>query len=573
MAGQELEGHNAYGSHTYYRSQSLTVRDIVAIAFRRRWLITVSFLGILGGAIAAAAFQPSRYESSMTILVKRDRVDSVVTPTTSVPPATAEITEEELNSEVELLKSRDLLEQIVLRCNLQDEKHKSGASRIGDDPLLNSWTGVGNRRVRPAGLNSSRASLSNAAAQTVSKVEREAAQPSWLATAAATGVPNTNRDPKKAEQVARAVLVLDKALKISVLKKTNMIAASYQSEDPQLAERVLSTLADLYLEKHVSVHRLSGAFDFFQQEAQKYRVELTEAEARLVEFNRKANVVSASVEKDIAIQKLADFEVILRQTEAAIAETQQRIGVLEQQITLIPTRMTTQVRNADDGMLVSQLKANLLVLEQKRAELLAKFEPSYRPVQEIGAQIALARNALAEKSQLHEETTDRDPTYEWTRSEVAKAKADLAGLQSRAERTAATVEWYQQNARALEQKGIVQGDLVRVIKAAEENLLLSLQKEEEARISDALDRGRILNVAIAAPPSVPSLPSTHRSRVVLFGGVFALLTSIGLAFASERLDSTFRTPDEVITILDLAVLAAIPQGGLLAHNSEVGPIS
>jgi len=49
-----------------------------------------------------------------------------------------------------------------------------------------------------------------------------------------------------------------------------------------------------------------------------------------------------------------------------------------------------------------------LTLELKRTELLEKFEPGYRAVQEVDVQIGQTRTALAaaEKSQLHDETTD-----------------------------------------------------------------------------------------------------------------------------------------------------------------------
>ena len=113
----------------------------------------------------------------------------------------------------------------------------------------------------------------------------------------------------------------------------------------------------------------------------------------------------------------------------------------------------------------------------------------------------------------------------------------------------------------LEQKEIVQDDLIRTVKVTEENYLLYLRKEEEARISDALDRGRILNVVIAQAASAPLLPSNHRFFMVLFGLLVATLISVGLAFGSEYLDSTFRIPDELESFLNLPVLAAMPRTG------------
>ena len=350
---------------------------------------------------------------------------------------------------------------------------------------------------------------------------------------------------------------------MEVVNKTNLIAVNYESPDPELAARVLTALTNFYLEKHLAVHRPAGTFDFFQQETQQYRKGLADAEARLVDSSHGTAGISAKLEKEAALQKLAEFDAMQKQTQAAIAETQQRIRTLQGQAASSPTRMTTQVRSADDSTLLSQLRSTLLTLELKRTELLGKFEPSYRPVQEVETQIAQTRAALAqaEKSQVHEETTDRDPTYEWVTEELAKANADLAGLQARAEATALNVRSYQEHARSLERDEVVQDDLTRTVKATEENYLLYLRKAEEARISDELDRRRIINVAVAEAPTVPSLPSNRRSLTLLYGLLLATLVSVGLAFGSDYLDPTFRTPDEVSSFLNTPVLAAMPQNG------------
>src|SRR5215469_4788555 len=103
------------------RSEPLRVsfREAVAPVFRQRRIALTIFLGIFLGAIAAGLLMPRKYESEMKILVNRDRVDAAVTPNPDGPVATAlvpPVTEEDLNSEVELLKSRDLLEQVVIAC-------------------------------------------------------------------------------------------------------------------------------------------------------------------------------------------------------------------------------------------------------------------------------------------------------------------------------------------------------------------------------------------------------------------------------------------------------------------------
>jgi uncharacterized protein involved in exopolysaccharide biosynthesis len=114
------------GNNNQAETQSLRVRDLLAIGSRHRWLIVLSFLGVLSGATLVAILQPNKYDAAMKILVRRDRADAVVTADASsgAPQVAPEITEEELNSEVALLKSRDLLEKIVLSCGLQHQGHR-----------------------------------------------------------------------------------------------------------------------------------------------------------------------------------------------------------------------------------------------------------------------------------------------------------------------------------------------------------------------------------------------------------------------------------------------------------------
>jgi uncharacterized protein involved in exopolysaccharide biosynthesis len=146
----------------------------------------------------------------------------------------------------------------------------------------------------------------------------------------------------------------------------------------------------------------------------------------------------------------------------------------------------------------------------------------------------------------------------WLDGELAKARADLASYQAQAAATAKIVRDYRASALLLDQKEIEQQDLIRTAKADEANYLLYLNKREEARISDALDNKRIVNVAIAEAATVPALPVHPRWLFVLLGGLLASLVSVASAFASDYFDPSFRTAEEVESFLDVPVLAALP---------------
>src|SRR6185436_5551476 len=194
--------------------QSISIRDGAGALFRRKGLILLTFLTVIVGTVIVTAILPNRYESRMKILVKNQRVDVAITPeaTTGNPGvmASGEVSETQINSEIELLTSKDLLTDVVKQCNL----------------------------AAPA--------------------------PGWLSRTPAP----------EAVRIEQAVNRLAKELTITPVRKANIISISYAADSPQLAASVLNKLGDLYLEKHLLLHHPAGATDFFKDQADEYESKL-----------------------------------------------------------------------------------------------------------------------------------------------------------------------------------------------------------------------------------------------------------------------------------------------------------
>src|SRR5580704_5418261 len=174
---------------------ALTLRDVVAPVFRQRRIVALVFGGIFLGALLSALLLPRKYEAEMKILVNRDRVDAIVTPDQGVPIGAqqlAAVSEEDINSEVELLKSHDLLENVVVACGLESRGNTA-------------WQRFTER-----------------------------------ASDALRGI-----TPNPEARLARAVQSLDERLVVEPLKKTTLIRIAYTSRDPELSARVLQSLASL----------------------------------------------------------------------------------------------------------------------------------------------------------------------------------------------------------------------------------------------------------------------------------------------------------------------------------------
>src|SRR5262249_29945187 len=98
-------------------NSSISVRDGASALFRRRALVLFTFLAVITGTIIISLILPKRYSSRMKILVKTQRVDLAITPEATTGGATPtvdnEVSENQINSEIELLTSNDLLTQLV----------------------------------------------------------------------------------------------------------------------------------------------------------------------------------------------------------------------------------------------------------------------------------------------------------------------------------------------------------------------------------------------------------------------------------------------------------------------------
>jgi len=85
---------------------------------RRRVLIVSLFLAIMSATAGVVFFTPRSYESVLKIFVKRDRFETVSMDRDPGTGRAVEDPESEVRSEIEILRSRDLLEKVVVKCHL-----------------------------------------------------------------------------------------------------------------------------------------------------------------------------------------------------------------------------------------------------------------------------------------------------------------------------------------------------------------------------------------------------------------------------------------------------------------------
>lgn len=505
------------------------VQDVLSMVDRQRQVAAVVFIAIFAFALVDGLLLSDRYEARMEILVEQGqlrRADPVMTGDPDAQPIVNQQSttgDEIVNSEIALLRSQDVLRAVVIKCGLNQ---KPGLWFGAIDGL---WNVAGHLHMSAA-LN-----------------------------AVATYLPILQK-PSQEALTEKAVSRLAGKLQIEVIKLSDVISIAYRSGNPQQAAAVLRSLGDVYLNEHVLAHRPAGELEFFEKQTSQAHEVLAAAEQKLVSFTQSGGVANGETQLQDALKRLSDTQAAQDQTQAEIAATQYSVNALQNQASKISPRETTVLKSSDSALLLQQLKSSLLDLEMKRTQLLTQYQPTYPLVVEVNEQIAQAKAALAdaEKSQVEEKTTDRDPNYEAVQENLTRSQVELAGLRARAMSLASEYAADQQQVRWLEQQGMSQQDLLRQQKAAEDNYLLLLHKEQEARISEALDKRRIFNVSIVQTASVPALPVHPAWWYVMYGGLLSVLIAFAAAAGADRMDPTLRTADEVEGILHTPVLVVLP---------------
>lgn len=455
------------------------LHEIGAILFRRKWLILVTFFVVVTGITVHTLRTPKEYKARMKILVKNDRAGVVVSASSNDQSVLmGEVSENEINTEIELLNSNDLLSQVVIARRLDKPDPGSGAR------------------------------------------------------------------PGERRQIALedAVSSLQRGLKISPVHKADIIQVEYTSQDLHEPAAVLRQMAASYLEAHLRLHGTPGTYEFFLNQAAHYRSELIDAEAKLTDFSLRNNIVLFGPQQEELLRRASESSSMLLAAETAIREDTLKIADTRSQLAAVKPRVVTQNHTLSNLNSVEHLATMLVELQNRRTQLLSKFQPEDRLVQEVSEEMSNTQAALerAKNVSESEQTTDVNPVRQSLMLDLSKEQAELAGLEARRQTLVQQTESYHLQLKNLGKSTEEYNDLIRRQKEAEESYLLYMRKTEEARIADSLDKQKIANVAIAENPVEPQHP--FKPNVALnieLGTVFAGFLSLGLAFTAEYLSQPF----------------------------------
>ncbi len=340
-------------------------------------------------------------------------------------------------------------------------------------------------------------------------------------------------------EAAEAVRQLEATLKIQQIGKTNIISLRHTSLSAEQAAAVPNLLVDLYLRKHLEVHGNGGTASFFDERTNYYQRQLDDAQKALTHFRQTGDVSLLTEQKQAYLRRATDLKVAVEEADGQTRDAEVRLRLLAKQRSAQPLQVETGSRVVRTSALVERLKGSVIDLQTKRAELLTKYDPNYRLVKDVDQQLTEVRAALERESQpqLADSSQAPNPLRQSLEAESLRLESQVAGLRARRENLTADLSEYRGRQSRLEELTSNHNDLERSAKIAEENYLLYQRKLEEARLGDALDRRRILNVSVLERAAVPVLPaSQHRTYLLLLGLFAAGFGALGGAFIADYLE-------------------------------------
>jgi uncharacterized protein involved in exopolysaccharide biosynthesis len=157
-----------------------------------------------------------------------------------------------------------------------------------------------------------------------------------------------------------------------------VLVAAFEAEDADVAANTLNALIDAYLEYRVEL--LVGApGEGVEERLEAAEADAARAEADLRAFLNENGLVDFESERDALIVRIADLRARYLSAEAEAATGRSFAQSLQQRLSNIPENIELYVENSVSGQ--------LLELEVRRQELLARYQPSAPPVLAIEREI------------------------------------------------------------------------------------------------------------------------------------------------------------------------------------------
>ena len=436
--------------------------DIAAIGralWRRKYRIILLTLGAAGLAFAGVNMLTPRYRSEARVLIEtreniflRPEAEKNLDRTTSVD-------QEAVNSQVQVLLSRDLVREVIKTLKLGDLPEF--------DPVL--------RGVSPVKLMLARLGLV--------------------------------KDPMQMAPEERVLTSFQERLGAYQVEKSRVIVVEFDSEDPELAARVANAVVDTYLvlQRAAKQDQTRAASQWLSGEIENLRAKVAEAEAKVEQYRSHASLFVGNNNTSLSSQQLGDLNAQLGTARAQRADAESKARLLRD---ALRTGAPVEFSDIVNSELMRRLSEQLVTLRGQLAEQSSTLLPQHPRIKELNAQIADLERQMRTEADRLSRSLENDAKLAGARMEA------LSGSLDQMKRQAASSNEQDVQLRALEREAKSQRDLLESY--------LAKYREASARdnIGAAAPDVRVISTAVVS--NTPAWPKKLPTVLVVALTVFVL---------------------------------------------------
>ncbi len=503
------------------------VKQIVQTIWKRKFLIAAILLLVVVSGMFATIMVTPKFEATMSIIVSRDRIDPQINPSDKNPEITqTTISDEEFNSELELIKSGEVIAGVVKDLDLLSNQKPKPDTRFA----------------------SLRGRIKTAIYKFIGREKEET---------------NEDADVFTVEKMVNRV---SGNLEVTSNKKSRVIKVAYTDTDPIRAKKVLEKLYEKFVALHVSINDRPQAGEVFNEQSDKYNQKLNQSTNALRNFDTQNGVTGAEVgvQRELLLKQLYDTQGQANAARTEIGETEKKIADLKEKIAAQPVQIQTGSVQKYVAAL-DQMKGELVRLEQERTQLLQKYQANSRFVRDNQEKINQLRKAIKEETDNppQERSYALNDLRRRLESDLYNAQTNLVSLRQRETTMNDQANKLRAQVEFLNSKSLERTNLERNRNVNEEAYLLYQKKARENEITQVLNKEQVMNFAIVDAPRTDGEqknPKLFLNLLVLMaiGATAGFAGAIILEKYNETGDDLIYSARELEKRYDLPLLAAIP---------------
>ena len=343
------------------------------------------------------------------------------------------------------------------------------------------------------------------------------------------------------ERIERAVRVLERRTRVTPVEGSQVVKVVVWDHDRLLAAQLANAVVDeyrAYTHEQGSRHS-TGAIDWLAIQETGLEVEVDQAELALYDFRTRHQLLTTPLADrlDTVTQRVEQLGQELTEAEVHRIELESEWSAVQD---LTDTGQLEAAARIGGDPLIRGLKADLVELESRLAEMSALRGEAHKEVRSLQAKVDYTRERLL---------TEAQRLVGGLRADLEEARTREALLQGRLE---------DQTARAVQVSRfeVEYGALKREVDNSRDLFEMLVERHKTIELASKLDTS---NIAVHETARAPKQQARPRLALNLaFGVLLGLFLGLGGAMGLDRLDHSVKDEQELEDRLGLTVVGEIP---------------